>query len=127
MLVVYFCARWHIKNSSSFHGITKCAATFDRNGEFICKTATDVVGVLNGGSRSAKKLGDNIWVEEREILQSGSLGSQWVHDLFIKKLLTNYSTGQPVWKATWKPSLEENVYIPEDLEFREEKNLKHLY
>jgi hypothetical protein len=57
---VYFCARYNIKNSSTFHGITKCTATFDRNGEFICKTATAVVGVLNGGSRSAKKLGDSI-------------------------------------------------------------------
>lgn len=89
-----------------------------------CTTATDVVGVLNGASRSAKKLGDNIWVAEGEILQLGALGSQWVHDLFTKELLTNYSTVQPVWNGTWPPSLEENVYMLEDLEFEEEKKIK---
>jgi diadenosine tetraphosphate (Ap4A) HIT family hydrolase len=30
-----------------------------------------------------KKLGDNIGVEETEILQSGALGSQRVHDLHL--------------------------------------------
>lgn len=75
-----------------------------------------------------KKLVENIWVEEREILQSGALGSQRIHDLFMKKLLTDYSTVQPVWNVTWPPSLAENVYMPDDLEFQEEKkNLKHLY
>ena len=44
-----------------------------------------------------------------------------------EKLLTNYCTVKPVLKGTWLPSLEENVYNTDDLQFQEENNLKHLY
>ena len=133
MLVLYFCARMRIKNSSTFHGINMCAATFGWTWKFICRAARDMPQCLLLKQLWIQKQTHesdftDVWVtlmmsrgmnrnmllvlqKNYELTYDGSftvskLGecNPAVHVLFKKQFVTNYNRLKPVLSGTWAPN-----------------------